>query len=298
MKRCLIFLSAFYCSILCFSQGINFEQGTWKEVLAKAKQSNKPIFVNVYTAWSSTCKAMNEEVFPQELVGTFMNNRFINYQVNALKGEGLEMAEKFKTENSPYLFLTSDGDLFARFGGSMDAETFLIKTKYALEDLNDPKPMSVWDKEYLTKRNDPVFLMNFMQKRLKLALPISVLMDDYLKLMPEEGRTSDFVVKFYQHYGFDLNINSLAFKNLQTNKSKLIAKNIAVDGMISSSMMNAVRQAAETKDEKLLAAAIAIYDQLPDSEKKHTTKYDLYVQYFKKSGESENFIKEFMNRRP
>ena len=298
MKRGLLFLSALCCTLLGFSQGIHFEQGTWKEVLAKAKLSNKPIFLNVYTAWSSTCKAMNEEVFPQELVGTFMNARFISYQVDAAIGEGIEMAEKFNTENLPYMFLTSDGDLFARFGGWMEAETFLIKTKYAMEDLNDPRPMSVWEKEYPTKRNDPVFLMNFMLKRLKLTLPISVLMDDYLKLMPKEGLTSDFVVKFYQYYGFKLNLNSLAFRNLQTNKTKLIAKNIPVDGMISSSMMYAVLQAAKTKDEKLLNAAIAIYDQLPDSEKKFISKDDLYVKYFRKSGESENFIKEFLNKRP
>jgi len=241
---------------------------------------------------------MNEEVFPQELVGSFMNDRFINYQVEALKGDGVELSEKYNTEFSSFLFLTSDGDLFARFGGWMEGETFIIKTKYALEDLNDPRPMSVWDKEYLTKRNDPVFLMNYMKKRLKLTLPISVLMDDYLKLMPKEGLTSDFVVKFYQYYGFSLNLNSLAFRNLQTNKTKLIAKNIAVDGMISSSMMNAVLQAAKTKDEKLLNAAIAIYDQLPDSEKKFISKDDLYVKYFRKSGESEIFIKEFLNKRP
>ena len=38
-----------------FSQGIQFETGSWKEVLQKAKQENKLIFVDLYTTWCGPC---------------------------------------------------------------------------------------------------------------------------------------------------------------------------------------------------------------------------------------------------
>src|SRR5665647_3478546 len=47
MKKQLFIISALFISMLGFSQGIEFEHGTWKEVLEKSKQTGKPIFVAV-----------------------------------------------------------------------------------------------------------------------------------------------------------------------------------------------------------------------------------------------------------
>lgn len=169
MKRCLIFLSAFYCTLLCFSQGINFEQGTWKDVLEKAKQTNKPIFVDVYTTWCGPCKAMSKDVFPQEIVGNYLNDKFISYQIDAEKGDGIEVARLYTVTAYPtYLFINPKGEFFYRFMGSMSAETFIEKTKEALAEYNDPKTIADWDKEYLVKKNDPVFFLEYMKKRVKL----------------------------------------------------------------------------------------------------------------------------------
>ena len=52
-----------------FSQGIQFETGSWKEVLQKAKQENKLIFVDLYTTWCGPCKKMAAETFPSRSWG-------------------------------------------------------------------------------------------------------------------------------------------------------------------------------------------------------------------------------------
>lgn len=42
------------------SEGIKFFEGSWKEVLKKAKETNKPIMVDVSTSWCGYCKKMKK----------------------------------------------------------------------------------------------------------------------------------------------------------------------------------------------------------------------------------------------
>ena len=51
------------CAGAVFAQGIEFSHGTWKEVLAKAKQEDKLVFIDVYTSWCGPCKKMAAKVF-------------------------------------------------------------------------------------------------------------------------------------------------------------------------------------------------------------------------------------------
>jgi len=140
MKKQLIIISALLFSLLGFSQGIEFEHGTWKEVLEKAKQTNKPIFVDVYTSWCGPCKKMSKDIFPIEEVGKVYNTNFVCYQMDAEKGEGIAVAKKYEVMSYPtYLFIKSDGTLFSRSVGSMDAEKFIAVSKTAIADINDPK---------------------------------------------------------------------------------------------------------------------------------------------------------------
>ena len=107
--------------LLCFSQGITFEQGSWSEVLAKAKQTNKPVFVDVYASWCGPCKTMSKEIFPLKSVGDVYNASFVCYQIDAEKGEGVELANKYNVTAYPtYLFVKADGTLFSRELGSME----------------------------------------------------------------------------------------------------------------------------------------------------------------------------------
>ncbi len=69
MKKQVLIIFVLFFSVLGFSQGIVFEQGTWKEVLEKAKQTNKPIFIDVYTSWCGPCKKMSKDIFPLAEVG-------------------------------------------------------------------------------------------------------------------------------------------------------------------------------------------------------------------------------------
>jgi len=292
MKKQLLLLTALLCSMVGFSQGIIFETGTWKEVLAKAKQTNKPIFVDVYTTWCGPCKMMSKDVFPQEVVGTFFNDKFINYQIDAEKGEGVDLAKLYTVTAYPtYLFINPKGEFFYRFLGSMPAETFIEKTKEALAEYNDPKPIADWDKEYLVKKSDPVFFLEYMKKREKLGISNASLLDEYLLLLPEDQRTSDVILEFYKIDGYFLNVTAEAFKNLKANEALFLEKKLPVGNMMGSSIVTTITNAAKTKDEKQLNAAISAYELLPQESKDVSSAETLYMTYYKGTGDNENYVK-------
>ncbi len=50
-------------------EGIQFFKGTWQEALAKAKKTNKLLFVDAFATWCGPCKMMDKKVFVKKEVG-------------------------------------------------------------------------------------------------------------------------------------------------------------------------------------------------------------------------------------
>ena len=65
-------------AVTSFAQGIAFYDGTWDEILAKAKKEHKMIFLDAYTSWCGPCKMLVNQTFPQPEVGIFFNSNFVN----------------------------------------------------------------------------------------------------------------------------------------------------------------------------------------------------------------------------
>ncbi len=108
------------------SKGIQFESGSWNEVLQLAKKENKLIFLDIYASWCGPCKLLKSRTFPNEIVGDFFNKNFINYALDAEKGEGVQLAGKFNITGYPtLLFVNGKGELIARTMGYHTPEQLL-----------------------------------------------------------------------------------------------------------------------------------------------------------------------------
>ena len=299
-KQFLIALSLFL-STLGFSQGIEFEHGTWKEVLGKAQQTNKPIFVDVYTSWCGPCKEMSKYVFPLEEVGKVYNTNFICYHINAERGDGIEICKRYDVKSYPtYLFIKSDGSLFSRASGSMNAKAFIEVSKKALSDMNDPKPIAVWEKEYLQNKSDTTFIKNYMTKRAELELPNITLFDEYLKLIPEENRNSAIIIQTYWKEADKIKVNSLAFENIQKNRNKFDDE--LYYEVVRCVSINTINEAIRLKNEKLLIIALSYYDQIAEIDESPQitllpkgstleTKEEIYLRYYRETGETDKYLK-------
>lgn len=86
--------------------------------LERAKKENKLVFIDFYTTWCLPCKLMDEEVFMDNKVGNFMNDKFISLKVNAEQGNGANLATIFQIRAYPtLLFLNAEGEVLQRKEG-------------------------------------------------------------------------------------------------------------------------------------------------------------------------------------
>ncbi|MDR2885343.1 MAG: thioredoxin family protein [Rikenellaceae bacterium] len=111
-------------------QGIVFDEGTFQELLDKAKAENKLVFIDAYASWCGPCKRMASEVFPQPEVGEYFNATFINAKFDMEKGEGIQIARRYKVDRYPtFLLVDGQGVLKGRMIGGSPAADFIKRIK-------------------------------------------------------------------------------------------------------------------------------------------------------------------------
>ena len=114
-------------------KGIKFEKLSFAQLMKKAKEQNKLVFIDCYTSWCGPCRSMANSVFPKEEIGNYFNAHFINTKMDMEKGEGKEIAKKYKINAFPtLLFLDPDGNLIERLIG-YKAPAVLLDAAYGVK---------------------------------------------------------------------------------------------------------------------------------------------------------------------
>ncbi|NAW51115.1 thioredoxin fold domain-containing protein [Elizabethkingia argentiflava] len=125
-----------FLGIWAFSQtGIQFEESNFGQLLEKAKNQNKLLFLDAYASWCGPCKLMEKNIFSLPEIGEYYNQHFVNAKIDMQKGEGIEIAKKYGVKAFPsYLFINGDGEVIHRVVGYTEAEEFIQTAK----DAEDP----------------------------------------------------------------------------------------------------------------------------------------------------------------
>ncbi|RMZ59564.1 thioredoxin family protein [Chryseobacterium nematophagum] len=157
MKKLILFSSLFMGTFI-FAQGIQFDEGKFASILAKAKKENKLIFIDAYASWCGPCKLMVKNIFPLQNVGDYYNSHFINTKIDMEKGEGLDLAKKYNVKAFPtYLFINGDGEEIHRTLGYVEENDFIQFAK----DAEDPnKRLASLKQKFENGEKDPEFLKN------------------------------------------------------------------------------------------------------------------------------------------
>lgn len=172
----LFFLSG---AITLSAQGIVFEKTSFAEALAKAKQSDKLLFIDFHAVWCGPCRMMERDVFPLPKVGAYYNEHFVNLEIDGEKGEGIELVKKYGIENYPtFLFLNGDGEVVYRFLGARGEKELLeearripLAMKYGGWDnfvkqyeSGNASPQLIWDYyETVHESQKPPILVNYLK---------------------------------------------------------------------------------------------------------------------------------------
>lgn len=167
-------------------KGINFFKGSWTGLVKSAENQQKMIFVDVYTDWCGPCKYMDKYIFTLEKVGKKYNTAFINYKLDAEKGEGPEIAKRFNIQAYPtFLFLNSSGYLIYKVEGEREADKFISIAERALKENNNENNLGNLEKKFNDGVRDTAFLKGYITQLSELRMDNSKVIDEYFKLIPD-----------------------------------------------------------------------------------------------------------------
>ncbi|MGK6352684.1 thioredoxin family protein [Parapedobacter sp. DT-150] len=201
-------------------QGVDFFEGTWSEALQEAKSSGKLVFVDVYTDWCPPCKKMDKEVLPLPEVGQQYNEAFVNYKLDAEKGQGVALAGQYAVQAYPtYLYLDADGNLLHRAVGLLAPEAFLAQASQAKAFASGGEQLGELQAAFDEGKRDRQFLRTYIGKLSELRMDNGTALDAYFTgLSWDELKQPETWVFLGEHVN---NANSATLVFLLENYSQL-----------------------------------------------------------------------------
>lgn len=174
-----------------YAQGIQFEEKlSWAQVQQKARKENKNIFIDVYATWCVPCAQMDAKVYPTEIAGMAVNEKFIavklqqdktkndNDYVKSWYKDAEDILQQYPVEGLPsFLFIAPNGKLLHRGIGYQHPAAFAKMVAVALTDpiqmLNDELLDFHLGKRDYTKMPELISKVKEIKKDEALALQIA-----------------------------------------------------------------------------------------------------------------------------
>lgn len=179
--------------------GIYFQELTYEKALEKARKQNKILFIDCYTSWCGPCKIMADQVFPQEKVGDFFNNKFICLKYDIEKEEGKTLGEKFQISSFPtFLFINGDGTLRHKLIGGASPDELI---QNASEAFDENTAFGCLEEKYKAGNRDKNVLTNYTKALIKQEAPnITEVANALFHVLTDEERISKDYWFIYEKY--------------------------------------------------------------------------------------------------
>jgi thioredoxin-related protein len=250
MKRLKLSVLFLFTALAVSAQtGVKFEHGSWSEILQKAKNENKMIFVDCYTSWCGPCKKLSKEIFPQEAVGVYFNENFVSIKVDMEKGEGIELKDIFSVKAFPtMLFISKEGKEQHRIVGFRTADKLIAEAKKA----NENKGFGSYTQRYENGERSPEFLMDYLSVLTSIykKKEASDVASDFLSKVPEVDLIKDENWQIISKYISDP--FSREIKYVQENRVKFskVHKQMVVERKLKSVYSFAIKGFVNPKNEQ------------------------------------------------
>lgn len=274
---------------LALAQGINFEKGDWKSVREKAIKEKKLIYLDVYTTWCGPCKMMARNYFPNEKAGALYNKHFVNYQLDAEKGEGIAVAGEYNVTGYPTnLFLeASTGKIVYRTSGMpTELEGFLENANTAIEESKDPMDAEAYDKKFASGKYDEAFIKKYLRKNHRLGKDNDAVLDAYLQKFSGSD-VSDSTLLLLSDYqsGID-NTGYMVMRTNSTRIDKLMKRPGHFEEASSSYFSHSIRKAIDAKSEKDFDRLLARVEEFDKDDPKGMRHY-YQEQFYQAMGQDD-----------
>lgn len=281
-------------AIMLSAQGIQFQGDSWDDVVKAAAAADKMIYLDVYTTWCGPCKMLEKTVFPDSAVGKAYNDRFINFKIDAEKGEGIALAKKFQVSGYPTgLFLSPDGEkVIYKTMGFTDKESFIHRAEVAIEERKDPMTWERYMAEFKKGNTDKAFLEKFLEKSDRLQKNNDSILDayvgQYVKGMPDSQ-----TLKFLYQNTHTLDNASV---NIIYQNADVLYKadsNFVLDKWLNNLTYPTLEKAINHKDEAVLNRLMTTFDKYSITGNMVSGKYFYQSNFFEKTGQAQKLSEAY-----
>ncbi|AKQ44617.1 hypothetical protein TH63_01585 [Rufibacter radiotolerans] len=300
----LSFLLAGLLALEANAQKIKYETGTLEEVLAKAKQAGKPVFINLVPPVSLPGKLPENRPLTNGIedpqVMKALNDQFLNVQVLHNSPARSKLAQQYSIKEYPtYLFLSPDGHLIHRNKGYSSSPTrYLNDIKAFKEKAGSTYNLSYFQREFDKGRKSPDFLEQYITLRTNLGLPTDhALLEAYVDQLPVSAFDNFSTVQFILEQGPI--VDSKAFVFSRSNKTIMdsVYKTLPYTqrSKINNTIIgNTMRKATQTKDKALAqkGATFARSTWNQDYTRGQRAYQSNMVSFYKSIQDTANYLRE------
>jgi thioredoxin-related protein len=182
---------------------IVFRKVKYVNIFELAKNERKPIFLYFHYDGCGACKKMEKTAFVDKKVIEFYNSHLICFEVNTLKGEGIETNKIYQVKLHPtYLFLDEKGNITHKIVGTFSPEEFLRQGQDALIST---KTLAYFKQQYDQGKRNPDFLIEYCYKLRDAWELDSLKINEYLKTQTvndyRKGKNIKFIYEFAIYQG-------------------------------------------------------------------------------------------------
>lgn len=104
---------------------VQWSEAPYAQMLERARQENKYVFIDFYATWCGPCKKLDKEVYPEAAVEKLLNS-MLSAKYDAEKEPWLAVADEFRVSAYPTLIvLAPDGREMGRYVGYLPAPEFV-----------------------------------------------------------------------------------------------------------------------------------------------------------------------------
>ena len=285
-------------SFVSNAQGIQFEKGTFKQALQKAKKENKLLFIDGYADWCAPCKKMEKTVFQEEEVGTYFDEHIVALKVDVEKGDGPKIKEKYDIQGLPgYVFIDGNDEVVYRFSRAMPTEEFMTEVTSAVAYSKDPNSLGRLRERYAVNKQDETLVRMYMDKMLFQGETQNYtdVLEHYLRIQKSVPDSSKAMVKLLADHYKQLVLGGEAERIISDNiETKAWKKHVRKDireiyqkipkEMITTTTEYAILKRDTTYLELAIKNASNAGFSTDDAQKKR-----IYTYYYLKTGQGEKY---------
>ena len=273
MKHILTILTIFVWSysVLASDTTIVFQQFSYSDLFELAKKEDKGVMLYFHFDGCGACVIMERTAFKDKNVIDYFNKNFINFEINTLKGEGIEVNKLYNIKLHPtFIFFDKEGNELHRLVGVYSPEEFY---KQASDALLSSKNLTNYKGQYNAGNKESDFLFEYTYMLRDANELDSTVVNEYLDVIDKNDyaleKNIKFIYEFCIHnfkifipfnnprFNFLLNNKNLFYEHFDSNQVKT---------RIVWILNNAIYEAIEEKDETTFNQTVEILKEYDTGE--------------------------------